>query len=125
MKRRRRIVVDLSVQHGKPVIRGTRVPVARVRAELAGGMSEQELMRQYGLTSDDISAVLAGKADLKSSYASMAKDETRENDAHEWAEQTASDLANLIARSQGLSKGHTSLTKALVKSRREDAARGK
>ncbi len=64
MKKTERIVIDLSVQHGKPVIRGTRVPVARVMAELAGGMSREELMREYGLTSEDISAALAYAADL-------------------------------------------------------------
>lgn len=64
MKKTERIVIDLSVQHGKPVIRGTRVPVARVIAELAGGMSKEELMRQYGITLEDISAALAYAADL-------------------------------------------------------------
>jgi uncharacterized protein (DUF433 family) len=125
MKEAQRIVIDERIQHGKPVIRGTRVPVARVIAELAGGMSREDLMKEYGLTLEDISAALASRADLKSSYAAMAKDGVRERDAHEWAEQTASDLANLIARSRGLSKGPTSLRKSLVKSRREDAARGK
>lgn len=31
-----RIVVDPAIQHGKPVIRGTRVPVARIVGGLAG-----------------------------------------------------------------------------------------
>jgi uncharacterized protein (DUF433 family) len=32
-----RIVVDQAVRFGRPVIRGTRVPVATVIAKLAGG----------------------------------------------------------------------------------------
>ena len=42
-----RIVVDSAVRFGKPVIRGTRVPVAIVVAKLAGGMSIDELMHHY------------------------------------------------------------------------------
>jgi uncharacterized protein (DUF433 family) len=34
-----RIVIDPAIQHGKPVIRGTRVPVARIIGGLAGGNS--------------------------------------------------------------------------------------
>ncbi|MCL0074055.1 DUF433 domain-containing protein [Dehalococcoidia bacterium] len=32
-----RIVIDPEIQHGKPVIRGTRVPVTRIIGGLAGG----------------------------------------------------------------------------------------
>jgi len=53
-----RIVIDPEVQHGKPVIRGTRVPVARILAGLAGGMSFDELCREYELTVDDIRAAI-------------------------------------------------------------------
>ena len=38
-----RIVVDPAICHGKPVIRGTRVPVAIVVGSLAGGMSFEEV----------------------------------------------------------------------------------
>ena len=38
-----RVVLDPEVQHGKPVIRGTRVPVARIVGGLAGGMSKDEV----------------------------------------------------------------------------------
>jgi uncharacterized protein (DUF433 family) len=34
-----RISIDPQICHGKPVIRGTRVPVARIIGYLAGGMS--------------------------------------------------------------------------------------
>ena len=37
-----RIVIDPAMQHGTPVIRGTRVPVARLLGGLAGGMTPAE-----------------------------------------------------------------------------------
>ncbi|HJY84261.1 MAG TPA: DUF433 domain-containing protein [Candidatus Binatia bacterium] len=39
-----RIVIDPTIQHGKPVIRGTRVPVVRILGGLAGGMSIDEVI---------------------------------------------------------------------------------
>lgn len=53
-----RIVIDNNIQHGKPVIAGTRVPVARVLGSLASGMSVEEVMEEYGLTAEDIQAAL-------------------------------------------------------------------
>ena len=53
-----RITVDCSVRFGKPVIRGTRVPVDLVLGQLAGGMSYEEVCREYDLTRDDILATL-------------------------------------------------------------------
>jgi uncharacterized protein (DUF433 family) len=59
-----RIVIDPAIQHGKPVIRGTRVPVARIVGGLAGGMTEAEIMREYDITAEDIRAALAYAAQL-------------------------------------------------------------
>ena len=53
-----RIVIDPKICHGKPVIRGTRLPVAIVVGSLAGGMTFDEVQREYGITSDDIRAAL-------------------------------------------------------------------
>ena len=53
-----RIVVDPEIQHGKPVIRGTRVPVTRIVGGLAGGMTKEEIMREYAVTEEDIEAAL-------------------------------------------------------------------
>jgi uncharacterized protein (DUF433 family) len=53
-----RIVIDPKIAHGKPVIRGTRVPVTVVVGSLAGGMTFEEIQREYDLTADDIRAVL-------------------------------------------------------------------
>jgi uncharacterized protein (DUF433 family) len=59
-----RIVLDPAVVHGKPVIRGTRLPVTVVVGSLAGGMSFEEVQREYDLTADDIRAALKFVADL-------------------------------------------------------------
>ncbi len=59
-----RIVIDPEIQHGKPVIRGTRVPVARIVGGLAGGMTEDEIKREYEVTTADIRAALAYAAQL-------------------------------------------------------------
>jgi uncharacterized protein (DUF433 family) len=53
-----RISIDPAVQHGKPVIRGTRVPVARILGSLAGGMSREEIVDEYRVTLDDIAAAM-------------------------------------------------------------------
>ena len=53
-----RIVIDPAICHGKPVIRGTRVPVSIVVGSLAGGMGFEEVEREYGVTTEDIRAAL-------------------------------------------------------------------
>jgi uncharacterized protein (DUF433 family) len=53
-----RIVLDPAICHGKPVIRGTRVPVTVVVGSLAGGMTFDEIEREYDLTAEDIRAAL-------------------------------------------------------------------
>jgi uncharacterized protein (DUF433 family) len=53
-----RIVLDPAISHGKPVIRGTRVPVTVVVGSLAGGMTFEEVQREYDVTADDIRAAL-------------------------------------------------------------------
>ena len=59
-----RIVIAPEIQHGKPVIRGTRVPVARILGGLAGGMTKEEIMREYQVTEEAISASLDYAAEL-------------------------------------------------------------
>lgn len=53
-----RIVIDSDIQHGKPVIRGTRVPITRIIGGLAGGMTKEEIIREYEVTEEDINAAL-------------------------------------------------------------------
>jgi uncharacterized protein (DUF433 family) len=59
-----RIVIDPRICHGKPVIRGTRTPVAIVVGSLAGGMSFEGIEREYDITADDIRAALAFAGEL-------------------------------------------------------------
>jgi len=59
-----RVVIDPEIQHGKPVIRGTRIPVTRIIGGLAGGMTREEIMREYEITEEDIRAALSYAADL-------------------------------------------------------------
>jgi uncharacterized protein (DUF433 family) len=58
MKEDNRIVIDPAICHGKPVIRGTRLPVSLVVGGLAGGMSFEQLRQEYDLTAEDIRAAL-------------------------------------------------------------------
>ena len=53
-----RIVIDPKICHGKPIIRGTRLPVAIVLGSLAGGMSFDEVQREYSISIDDIRAAI-------------------------------------------------------------------
>jgi len=38
-----RIVIDPSVRHGKPIVKGTRVPLEMILGSLAGGMNTVEV----------------------------------------------------------------------------------
>ena len=53
-----KIVIDKNIRHGKPVIRGTRVPVDIILGALAGGMSYQEVCEDYEITEEDIKAAI-------------------------------------------------------------------
>jgi uncharacterized protein (DUF433 family) len=52
------LVLDPAVSHGKPIVRGTRVPITVVVGSLAGGMTFEEVQREYDVTADDIRAAL-------------------------------------------------------------------
>lgn len=58
------ITIEPGKRGGKPCIRGMRITVYDVLEYLAGGMSEQEILRDFPeLTVDDIRACLAFAAD--------------------------------------------------------------
>ncbi len=60
-----RIETDPKVMLGKPVIRGTRIPVELILRKLSQGASESDLLDAYPrLTREDIQATLAYAADL-------------------------------------------------------------
>lgn len=54
-----RIVVNPKVMVGKPVIKGTRIPVDAIIKRLAGGMSLREILEEYpNLKEEDVKAAL-------------------------------------------------------------------
>lgn len=60
------ITVDKRVRFGKPVIKGTRVPVDLVVGKFAGGMTMEEVMQEYSLTKKQVQAALKYAAELVS-----------------------------------------------------------
>jgi uncharacterized protein (DUF433 family) len=60
-----RIVNDPAVCHGKPTIRGTRVLVSVIIDNLAAGVSEESILKNYpSLHMDDVRAVVQYSAML-------------------------------------------------------------
>ena len=54
-----RIVIDPDVMVGKPVIKGTRIPVYLTVEFVANGMTEKEIIKEYPqLRKEDIKAAL-------------------------------------------------------------------
>jgi len=53
-----RICVDEKICFGKPVICGTRVPVDLILGQLAGGMTYEDVIREYDIVREDIFAAL-------------------------------------------------------------------
>ena len=58
-----RIVMDPKVMSGKPVIKGTRIPVDLIVRLVAQGMSFEEILEDYSpLTREDIKAAISSRA---------------------------------------------------------------
>ncbi len=53
------ITVDEAVRFGKPVLKGTRVPVDLVVGKLASGMSVEEVAEEHELAREGVLAALA------------------------------------------------------------------
>lgn len=63
-----RITIDPKIMLGKPVIRGTRVPVELVVRMVGQGIPEAEILREYPhLTPEDIRAAVTYAADVVAS----------------------------------------------------------
>ncbi len=55
-----RIVVNPKIMVGKPIIRGTRIPVDAIINRLADGMSINDILNEYpNITEEDIKAALS------------------------------------------------------------------
>jgi uncharacterized protein (DUF433 family) len=68
-----RIEIDPAVMLGKPVIRGTRIPVELVLRKLAEGATTEELLDAYPrLSAEDVRAALAYAADTIAHEAVLA-----------------------------------------------------
>jgi uncharacterized protein (DUF433 family) len=64
MRIEKRVEVNPKVMLGKPVIRGTRIPVELILRKLGEGASEGKLLESYPhLTSEDIKAAMTYAAD--------------------------------------------------------------
>lgn len=62
------ISIDPKICHGKPCIKGTRIPVAVILGALGAGASTEELIEEYPpITEEDIRAAIL--------YAAMLADE--------------------------------------------------
>jgi uncharacterized protein (DUF433 family) len=61
------ITVDKKIMHGKPVIEGTRIPVSIIVGSLAGGMTYEEICREYMITKEDILDCLRYAAEVTAS----------------------------------------------------------
>lgn len=54
-----RLEINPKVMHGKPVVKGTRIPVGLILGYLAGGMTMQGILDEYPtLTHEDVLACL-------------------------------------------------------------------
>lgn len=54
-----RIAVDPAIRGGKPCIKGTRITVYDILEYLAGGMSEDDMLRDFqGIAREDVRAAL-------------------------------------------------------------------
>ena len=52
------IVIDEKKRFGKPIIKGTRITVEEVIGALAGGMTFEEIEKEYGVRKEGILAAL-------------------------------------------------------------------
>lgn len=59
-----RIAIDPQVQHGRPVIKGTRVPVVRILGCLSEGMSLEATAAEYQVEVEDVIAAIDYAAEL-------------------------------------------------------------
>ena len=60
-----RISIDPNIMAGKPVIRGTRIPVELIVRMLAQGIPEKDILQEYPrLEPDDVRAALAYAAQV-------------------------------------------------------------
>jgi uncharacterized protein (DUF433 family) len=60
------ITIDPKVQFGKPIIKGTRVPVEVVMGHVAAGETIEKVMEEYELEREDVLAAIKYAANIVS-----------------------------------------------------------
>ncbi len=53
-----KVIVDEKIRHGKPIVEGTRITVDEVLEMLEAGMTYEEIEKEYGLTKEQVLAVI-------------------------------------------------------------------
>jgi uncharacterized protein (DUF433 family) len=72
-----RISIDPKIHHGKPCIKGTRVPISVIVGSIADGDTPQQIMQSWPqLTAEDITAALkfAAKAAARADVSALHSD---------------------------------------------------
>lgn len=64
MRWQERVTINPEICHGRPCIKGTRVMVSVVLANLAEGETHEAIMRNYHLAADDVQAAVLFAADM-------------------------------------------------------------
>ncbi|HSD57889.1 MAG TPA: DUF433 domain-containing protein [Methanotrichaceae archaeon] len=59
-----RVIINPEIAHGRPIIKGTRVPVEIILGSLAGGMEINEVAEEYGQEREDVLAALGYAAKI-------------------------------------------------------------
>jgi uncharacterized protein (DUF433 family) len=59
-----RINIDNAILGGKPVIKGTRIPLELIVGALAGGMSIDDVCGEWDITPEDVRAALGYAAEM-------------------------------------------------------------
>lgn len=52
----KRVIIDPEIRHGKPIIKGTRVPIELILGSLAGGMDIEDIAKDYDIKKEDVQA---------------------------------------------------------------------
>ena len=58
------IIIDDKIRFGKPIIRGTRITVDEILGALAGGMTHEEIEKEYGINNEGILTALKYASDI-------------------------------------------------------------
>ena len=78
-----RIEINPKVMLGKPVIRGTRIPVELILRKLSEGAAEADLLDAYPrLTREDIQAAIGYAADTLAHEETLILEPTRKRSKH-------------------------------------------